>query len=62
MSEGLTPEERRHEACMTCCKVVFAIILPPVAVLMEKGCGCEVGLNVLLTLLGWLPGKRGRNE
>ena len=41
---------------MMCCKVLFAIILPPIAVLLEKGCGCELCLNVVLTLLGWIPG------
>lgn len=36
-------------------RYVFAIILPPVAVLL---CGKPVQfiLNILLTLLGWIPG------
>lgn len=34
---------------------LLAILLPPVAVLMTGRPG-QAGLNVLLTLLGWLPG------
>lgn len=56
MTESSDPKERQHEACMMCCKVLFAIILPPIAVLLEKGCGCELCLNIVLTLLGWIPG------
>ncbi len=55
MTESSDPKERQNEACMMCCKVLFAIILPPIAVLLEKGCGCELCLNVVLTLLGWIP-------
>ena len=36
-----------------------AILLPPVAVFLarDKVCSCMVALNILLTLLGWVPGK-----
>lgn len=56
MSDRSDPEERRKDACMMCCKVIFAIILPPIAVLLEKGCGCTLCLNIVLTILGWIPG------
>lgn len=39
------------------CKVIFAIILPPVAVLMERGCGADFCINILLTILGYIPGN-----
>lgn len=39
-----------------CCKVIWAWILPPVAVFLETGCSCALLLNILLTILGWLPG------
>ena len=38
------------------CKVVIAIFLPPVAVLLERGCGADLLINILLTLLGHIPG------
>ena len=44
------------EAIVICLKVLLAIILPPVAVLIERGCFWEFCLSILLTLLGWIPG------
>ncbi|KAG2157342.1 plasma membrane proteolipid 3 [Suillus clintonianus] len=38
------------------CKIIFAIILPPVGVFLERGCGADLLINCLLTLLGYLPG------
>ena len=38
------------------CKVVIAIFLPPIAVLLERGCGVDLVINILLTLLGHIPG------
>ena len=38
------------------CKVVIAIFLPPIAVLLERGCGVDFVINILLTLLGHIPG------
>lgn len=37
-------------------KIIVAIILPPLAVAMTSGIGRDFFLNILLTLLGWLPG------
>jgi len=34
----------------------MAFILPPVAVFMQQGCGCQLLINILLTCLGWIPG------
>ncbi|KAH9218535.1 hypothetical protein DL95DRAFT_360196 [Leptodontidium sp. 2 PMI_412] len=36
--------------------VLFAIIFPPVAVLMIAGCGPDFLINIILTLLGYFPG------
>ncbi|KAK0127557.1 hypothetical protein ONS96_007091 [Cadophora gregata f. sp. sojae] len=36
--------------------VIFAIILPPIAVLMLAGCGPDFLINIILTLLGYFPG------
>lgn len=37
-------------------KILFAILLPPVGVFMEVGLGLHFWLNILLTLLGYIPG------
>lgn len=35
---------------------IVAIFLPPLVVLAKRGCGGSFCLNILLTLLGWIPG------
>lgn len=37
-------------------KLLLAIFLPPVAVALERGLSGSLLLNLLLTLLAWLPG------
>lgn len=37
-------------------KIIFAILLPPVGVFMEVGLKGHFWLNLLLTLLGYIPG------
>jgi uncharacterized membrane protein YqaE (UPF0057 family) len=37
-------------------QIIFAIVLPPVGVFLSVGIGSTFIINVLLTLLGWLPG------
>ncbi len=37
-------------------KIIFAILLPPVGVLLEVGPTGHFWLNILLTLLGYIPG------
>lgn len=37
-------------------KILFAILLPPVGVFMEVGFKGHFWLNILLTLLGFIPG------
>ncbi|KAG1891244.1 hypothetical protein F4604DRAFT_1673143 [Suillus subluteus] len=34
------------------CKIIFAIILPPLGVFLERGCTADLLINCLLTLLG----------
>jgi len=38
------------------CKIIFAIFLPPVGVFLERGCGADLLINILLTMLGYIPG------
>lgn len=37
-------------------KILFAIILPPVGVLLEVGFTKHFWINILLTILGFIPG------
>ncbi|MDP5044378.1 MULTISPECIES: YqaE/Pmp3 family membrane protein [unclassified Leeuwenhoekiella] len=41
---------------MSILTILITIILPPLAVAMNKGIGKDFIINVILTLLGWLPG------
>ncbi|TVZ53070.1 YqaE/Pmp3 family membrane protein [Dokdonia sp. Hel_I_53] len=36
--------------------IILSILLPPLAVALTKGAGKDLLINILLTLLGWLPG------
>ncbi len=36
--------------------IILAIILPPVAVFLKNGAGKDLVINIILTLLGFLPG------
>lgn len=53
---GPARESRADADCLMIVEVILAIIFPPLAVGLARGCGCELLLNILLTLCGWLPG------
>jgi len=36
--------------------IILAIILPPAAVAVRDGLGFHLVLNIVLTILGWIPG------
>lgn len=38
-------------------RILLAIFLPPIAVLMTTGIGLQFFLNIVLTILGVLPGS-----
>ncbi|RSH94640.1 plasma membrane proteolipid Pmp3 [Saitozyma podzolica] len=42
--------------CSDIIKIVFAVILPPLGVFLERGCGADLLINILLTILGYIPG------
>lgn len=42
---------------MTLLRLVLAIVLPPVGVFLTYGLSTTLLINILLTLLGWLPGS-----
>lgn len=37
-------------------RIILAILLPPLGVLLQVGLGKHFWLNILLTLLGYIPG------
>lgn len=37
-------------------RVIFSILLPPVGVFLQVGIGFHFWLNIVLTLLGYVPG------
>ena len=41
---------------VTCLRLVFAVLLPPVGVFLTVGFGLHFWLNILLTLLAYVPG------
>ncbi|KAK1927552.1 putative cation transport-related protein [Papiliotrema laurentii] len=42
--------------CSDIIKIIFAIILLPIGVFLERGCGADLLINILLTILGYIPG------
>lgn len=41
---------------MSLLTIVLSVLLPPVAVLMKRGFGGAFILNIVFTILGWVPG------
>ncbi|MGB5943736.1 MAG: YqaE/Pmp3 family membrane protein [Leeuwenhoekiella sp.] len=41
---------------MSVLTIVLCLLLPPLAVFLKHGLGGAFLLNLLLTILGWLPG------
>ncbi len=37
-------------------KIIIAIILPPLGVFLQVGIGKHFWINIILTLLGYIPG------
>ena len=37
-------------------RILFAVLLPPLGVFLQVGLGKHFWINILLTLLGFLPG------
>jgi len=37
-------------------RIIFALLLPPLGVFLQVGFGLQFWVNILLTLLGYIPG------
>ncbi|KAI9140916.1 hypothetical protein BKA69DRAFT_1077227 [Paraphysoderma sedebokerense] len=49
------PKGRRN-LCFDCAVYVAAVFLPPLAVFMVRGCHIDFAVNILLTIMGLIPG------
>lgn len=47
---------RPNEDAMDLIRILLAILLPPVGVFLQVGLGLHFWLNILLTVLGYVPG------
>ncbi len=50
------PTNCRAEANRDILRILLAILLPPLGVFLQVGFGLQFWINVILTLLGYLPG------
>ena len=41
---------------MDVARILIAILLPPLGVFLQVGIGLQFWINILLTLLGYIPG------
>jgi uncharacterized membrane protein YqaE (UPF0057 family) len=46
----------RKKLSMDLLRIVFAIILPPLGVFLQVGISKHFWINILLTILGFIPG------
>jgi uncharacterized membrane protein YqaE (UPF0057 family) len=47
---------QQRDLTMDIIRIIFAILLPPLGVFLQVGIGLHFWLNILLTLLGYIPG------
>lgn len=47
---------RKRGISMDIVRIIFAILLPPLGVFLQVGIGVQFWINILLTLLGYIPG------
>jgi len=45
-----------EETFMDLLRILLAILLPPLGVFLQVGLGAQFWINILLTLLGYIPG------
>jgi len=47
---------KKETRSMSLLMILLTIFLPPVAVALKEGLGVQLLINIVLTLIGWLPG------
>lgn len=56
VSSGRAADGPGYLVRMDLIRIIFAIILPPLGVFLQVGLGKHFWINILLTLLGYIPG------
>ncbi len=56
MAHPVPRPARRDRASMDVLRILLAILLPPLGVFLQVGLRLQFWLNILLTLLGYVPG------
>ncbi len=51
-----SPVDRRTATGGDVIRILCAIVLPPLGVFLQVGIGLQFWLNILLTILGYVPG------
>jgi uncharacterized membrane protein YqaE (UPF0057 family) len=46
----------RKECLVDLLRIIIAILLPPLGVFLQVGIGKQFWINILLTILGYIPG------
>jgi uncharacterized membrane protein YqaE (UPF0057 family) len=54
--DGFFERKKLKEENMDLVRILIAILLPPLGVFLQVGFGGAFWLNILLTLLGYIPG------
>ncbi len=49
-------EPDRRRSLVDLLRIIVAILLPPLGVFLQVGIGKQFWINVLLTILGYIPG------
>ena len=47
---------QRRKVAMDLLRIVLAVLLPPLGVFLQVGIGKHFWINILLTILGYIPG------
>lgn len=55
MEDGKNGDEAKLKE-LNIVAIILAVVLPPLGVLFKRGANRQLAINVVLTLLGWLPG------
>jgi uncharacterized membrane protein YqaE (UPF0057 family) len=50
------PHHERDDPTMDILRIILSVLLPPLGVFLQVGIGLHFWLNILLTLLGYIPG------
>jgi uncharacterized membrane protein YqaE (UPF0057 family) len=44
------------ERVMDLIRIIFSVLIPPLGVFLQVGLGAQFWINIILTLLGYIPG------